>query len=101
MGVFNPRDGRNRWISINAVPQFNTGEKKPYGAYTTFSDITELIETGRALRESETKYRKLFDESSDGLAIIDRHNGSIVDCNKQFVKMTGRSKRTLLSIKIW
>ena len=41
MGVFNPSGERYQWINISAVPLFRPGEKKPYQAYTTFTDITE------------------------------------------------------------
>jgi len=40
MGVFNPQNEAYTWININAVPQFKSGEKKPYQVYTTFEDIT-------------------------------------------------------------
>ncbi len=41
MGVFNLNSEEYRWININAVPQFKSGETKPSQAYTTFEDITE------------------------------------------------------------
>ncbi len=41
MGVYNPREKRYRWININAVPIFRTGEDKPFQVYTLFDDITE------------------------------------------------------------
>jgi len=41
MGVYNPRENCYRWININAVPIFRTGEDKPFQVYTLFDDITE------------------------------------------------------------
>lgn len=41
MGVFDPKRGENRWIKINAIPQFKNGEIKPYQVFTTFEDITD------------------------------------------------------------
>ena len=40
MGVFDPKRGKHNWININAVPQFRSGETKPFQVYTTFEDIT-------------------------------------------------------------
>jgi two-component system sensor kinase FixL len=40
MGVFNPKDDRYRWIRINAIPEFQDGESRPCGVYTSFEDIT-------------------------------------------------------------
>ncbi|MGB9938958.1 PAS domain S-box protein [Methanosarcina sp.] len=41
MGVYNPRENCYRWININAVPLFRTGEDKPFQVYTLFDDITK------------------------------------------------------------
>ena len=41
MGVYNPRENCYRWININAVPIFRTGEDKPFQVYTLFDDITK------------------------------------------------------------
>lgn len=41
MGVYNSEQDEYRWIKINAVPQFRTGESAPYQVYATFQDITE------------------------------------------------------------
>jgi PAS domain S-box-containing protein len=41
MGVYNPREKCYRWININAIPIFRTGECKPSQVYTLFDDITE------------------------------------------------------------
>lgn len=51
MGVFNPVEDRRRWIDVTAVPQFRPDEASPWQVYTTFDDITERVEGGRALRE--------------------------------------------------
>jgi two-component system sensor histidine kinase UhpB len=51
MGVFNPVEDRRRWIDVTAVLQFRAGEASAWQVYTTFDDITERVEAGRALRE--------------------------------------------------
>jgi two-component system sensor histidine kinase UhpB len=51
MGVFNPVEDRRRWIDVTAVPQFRAGEASAWQVHTTFDDITERVEAGRALRE--------------------------------------------------
>ena len=47
MGIFNPSKNEYRWINVNAIPQFNPDEDKPFRAFATLDDITE---------------RKLFEE---------------------------------------
>ncbi len=50
MGVFHPDEEEYYWISINAVPQFKSGETAPYQVYTTFNDITERKRTEEEIR---------------------------------------------------
>ncbi len=51
MGVYNPREGAHRWISVDAVPLFHPGENRPYEVYTVFSDITDRRNEERARSE--------------------------------------------------
>src|SRR5512137_2650086 len=57
MGVYNPRMGCYRWISINAVPIIRHGEDKPYQVYTIFDDITERKFAEEALLKNENELR--------------------------------------------
>jgi PAS domain S-box-containing protein len=51
-----------------------------------------------ALRESEERYRKLFEESND--AILIHQSGQIVNANEKAAKMLGYSKGQLLTMTI-
>jgi len=75
MGVFNPRDDDYRWILVNAIPQFSPGESKPYQVYTTFSDVTELKKTQKALGESEEKFRNIVESSPMGIHLYRLEEG--------------------------
>ncbi len=50
MGVYNPRENCYRWININAMPIFRTGEDKPFQVYTLFDDITESKQEEHRIR---------------------------------------------------
>ena len=52
-------------------------------------DITERKSTEAALRESEQKFRELFEASSDAIQILDPKERRIIDCNAATVKMVG------------
>jgi len=55
-------------------------EGKIIGLLSSGEDITERVRIQEELRESEEKYRRLFEESSDPILIIE--NFAFVDCNK-------------------
>ncbi|MCX8058725.1 MAG: PAS domain S-box protein [Spirochaetes bacterium] len=85
------------WIKVN--PIFDE-QGNLFGAIELFRDITELKEKERILKESEEKFRDIFDYISDSIFI---HNldGDILDCNLQAVKTYGfSSKEEILKCKI-
>ena len=65
-------------------------------------DAAERKYVKEALRESELRYRTIFDHTSDGISIYERFSGNLkrklIDCNKSYAKMAGRSKEELCSI---
>ncbi len=69
--------------------------REPY-LLSTAVDITDQKHTERELRESEEKYKKLVDQSLQGLAVI--QNERFVFCNSKFAEISGFSVEELLSL---
>ncbi|MFW5799422.1 MAG: PAS domain S-box protein, partial [Spirochaetota bacterium] len=67
--------------------------KKP-AVQVTFRDITKRLKAEEALKESEAKYRTLFDTANDGIFII--KNNKIIDCNNKITKLFGYSKDKII-----
>ncbi|WP_020533305.1 PAS domain-containing sensor histidine kinase [Flexithrix dorotheae] len=67
MGVLNPNKNKFIWISIDAIPIFKEGEKKPYKAFTTFEDITLQKLTAKKL--SDIANRLKLATSGTGIGI--------------------------------
>lgn len=59
-------------------------------------DITEQKEAEQKIKESEEKYRVLFEESPEGYLII--KNGRFIDCNKAALSLLGHEKTEIVGI---
>src|SRR4030042_3009512 len=64
-------------------------------------DMTERKRMGEALKNSETRYRRLFEAARDGGLILDAETGQIVDVNPFVLEMLGYSEEELLGKKLW
>ncbi len=59
------------------------------------TDVNERKDLLRQLRESESRYRKLFETANDGFWWIDKH-GQIIETNEDLARMLGCSQAELL-----
>jgi PAS domain S-box-containing protein len=59
-------------------------------------DITERRRAEQALRGSEERYRKLFEEAMDGIALADADTGILLDCNQALAALVGRNRAELI-----
>lgn len=63
-------------------------------------EITRRKEVEAALRESEQRFRKLFDEAPLPSHLIDPSDGSIVDCNAAAATMLGYDRDSLRGMRL-
>ncbi|MEA3279702.1 MAG: PAS domain S-box protein, partial [Thermodesulfobacteriota bacterium] len=75
-------------------------DEKVIGAYGIYLDITERKRAQEALRESELKFRSLFDFSPQAIALTDIETGRIVDVNDMFCEQTKYSKKEILGLSV-
>ncbi|MBN1253750.1 MAG: PAS domain S-box protein [Deltaproteobacteria bacterium] len=59
-------------------------------------DITERKQTEEKLRESEKRYKTLFDEAVVGICLGDAETGIITDCNEAMAALVGRERADLI-----
>jgi two-component system CheB/CheR fusion protein len=80
-------DGTYRWVLDHGVPQVSEGEFEGYVG--TCIDITERKEAERALRESESYYRHLF-EGLPAAVCTCEPGGAVTFFNEAAVELWGR-----------
>jgi len=89
------KDGQERWLEMFVTLSEFAG--KP-AIQATFLDITERQEADVKLKESEAKYRGLFDDLPIGLYRTTAE-GDIIDANPALVRLLGaEDKETLLKM---
>ncbi len=63
-------------------------------------DVTEKFRAERAMRDSEKRYRSVFEKSTDAIFIVEKKTGKYVDINESGVQLTGRSRSELQQLTI-
>ncbi|MBN1330013.1 MAG: PAS domain S-box protein [Candidatus Heimdallarchaeota archaeon] len=53
------------------------------------------------IKEAEEKYRILFNGAREGIVLIDKETGLIVDANPEFIRQSGRTIEHLQRMRIW
>jgi diguanylate cyclase (GGDEF)-like protein/PAS domain S-box-containing protein len=89
------KSGEIRWMRTSSRPMFADG--RVAGAQGVLSDITELKRAEEALRESEKRYRTLFQDTRDAMNITTR-DGQVLDANQSFLELFGYTREDLAGL---
>jgi len=88
------KNGHYIWVETKGSFLKKKGEIS--GAIFISRDITDKKEAEQRLKESENKYRTLFESSTDGIYSTDME-GKFIEFNEAFLKMLGYSRVELLT----
>jgi len=83
------------WINVHASPIPIEG----YGVVVAYNDITARKLAEDALRESEGKFYKAFHSSPVVMSITSLDDGTFIDVNSQFTKITEFSREEVIGLK--
>ncbi|MBA3030190.1 MAG: PAS domain S-box protein [Desulfobacteraceae bacterium] len=89
------KDGEIRDFFQSSV-QVKTGGKNYIHSISV--DVTEQKKAERALQESETRFRNIFEAAADAIFIIDLYQGRILDANQTATTYLGYDREKLLDV---
>ena len=93
------KDGSYRWIYTRADKQVDEAGN-PTRLYGCHVDLTARKDTELALKESEARYRTLFEHAGVGIAISDARTRRIKYANPEFCRMLGYTREELAQLRI-
>jgi PAS domain S-box-containing protein len=86
------KDGTYRWIEWRSAPAGDL-------FFAAARDITVHKRAGDALRESEERYRLIFNNAPLGILHFDQ-KGVVLDCNDRFAEIIGAARERLLGFNM-
>jgi len=63
-------------------------------------ELTERRQAEAALQESESKFRSIVEQSSDGIMLLDEQ-GTVIECNSAIERITGIRREQALGMAVW
>ncbi len=91
--------GKDIWLQVSSDPIFNENGKMTNIVHIV-RDITEFRRTEASLRESERRFRAVFDFANHGIHIMDMSEKKTLMVNKTFCQMLGYNKEEFKKLKV-
>jgi PAS domain S-box-containing protein len=85
------------WSEVTINPILNAAQQV-IGLACYGRDITEAKRAEKAMRDSEERFRIMFERAPLGIALIDSYNGRIWHVNEKFASIAGRTTEELKTI---
>ena len=97
---FRRGDGVYCWHVTRAVPMLNEVGKVLLWVGSS-SDVDAIKQAEEALRDTEVRYRRLFETAKDGILILDTVSGRITEANPFMIDLLGYSHEHFSGKELW
>lgn len=97
---FLAKGGSYVWVHVTSQLR-RSAEGAPLHFFSYILDITDRKKADADLRESETRYRRLFESAKDGILILEAGAGRIVDVNPFMTELTGYLRDDFIGKHLW
>ena len=94
------KDGSRIDVSLTISP-VKDAEGRIVGASKIIRDIRDRKRSEQALKQSEVRYRRLFESAHDGVLILDADTGKIRDANPFMLRALGATLDELQGKELW
>ncbi len=94
-------NGAVRTLRTQGGPVVRDPSGAPRYVYGVIEDVTETRQLEAALRESEERYRGVFEDTPTIMLILDPENGAVVDANPAACAFYGRPREQMRSLRIY
>ena len=100
MGIYNPRKKINKWLNVNSVPMFKSGEKRPYQVFSTFDDITDQKNAIMQLKRNEEYLSTLLKAIPDFVFVTDLNGKITMLPNDNFINFGFNNRDEIIGYNI-
>jgi len=94
------KDGSKFWANV-ILTALRDEAGKLIGFSKITRDLTERMEADTRIRQSERRYRRLFETSRDGILLVEPTTGKVVDANPAASELFGRPCEKLVGKELW
>ncbi|NTW84044.1 MAG: PAS domain S-box protein [Chlorobiaceae bacterium] len=98
--VLKRKDTGEKWIGSYNFGPIRDSEGNITGSVITARDVTHIKKAEEALRESEERFRKFFEQHSAIMIVLDPETGNIVDVNNAAVDFYGWRREQLIRMNV-
>jgi PAS domain S-box-containing protein len=95
------RNKNDQLVHLECSANLVKSQGRTQGITVVARDVSGRKRAESGLRESQARYSALFNEARDGILLVEGKSGKIVDCNPEFERQTGISRKRLLNMRIW